>query len=196
MYTGICILISGSQFLHICFTDKYDINFRNKRTESKKDKGNYIRRRYRNNLFQYRLITMKFAQVKNPIIVQPISLCNHFYMGENIKWTHPRLLHSPKLVVIWLSVGYEIWPPIGCHRPFVIGWSKYRVGLLSAPLHYGLTPPAGIFTVFQPRWQPFCTALTTGKCLLLGLCKGSELIQSKSFILLNKKPCIPLGSMP
>ena len=48
-------------------------------------------------------------------------------------------LHSPSLVAIRLSVGYETWPPIGWHHPFVIGWSKYRLGLPSAPLHYGFT---------------------------------------------------------
>ena len=61
-----------------------------------------------------------------------------------------RLLHSPSLVAIGLSVGYdETWPPIGWNLPFVIGWSKERFGLPSAPLHYGLTWPVGIPTVFQ-----------------------------------------------
>ena len=60
-----------------------------------------------------------------------------------------RLLHSPSLVAIGLSVGYETWPPIGWHHAFVIGWSKYRLGLPSAPFHYGLTWPMGISTVFQ-----------------------------------------------
>ena len=45
----------------------------------------------------------------------------------------------PSLVAVGLSVGYETWPPIGWHHPFVIGWSKDRLGLPSAPLHYGLT---------------------------------------------------------
>ena len=43
------------------------------------------------------------------------------------------LLHSPSLVAVGLSVGYETWPPIGWHHAFVIGWSKYRLGLPSAP---------------------------------------------------------------
>ena len=60
-----------------------------------------------------------------------------------------RLFHSPSLVVIGLSVGYETWPPISWLHDFVICWSKYRLGLPSAPLHYGLTWPAGIPTVFQ-----------------------------------------------
>ena len=84
-----------------------------------------------------------------------------------------RLLHSPYLVVIGLSVGYETWPPIGWHHPFVIGSSKYRLGLSSAPLPYGLTWPVGIPTVFRPHWQSFCTALTAGICLPYGLCKGT-----------------------
>ena len=60
-----------------------------------------------------------------------------------------RLPHSPSLVAIGLSAGYETWPPIGCHHPFVIGWSIDRLGLPSAPLHYGLTWPVGIPTVFH-----------------------------------------------
>ena len=35
-----------------------------------------------------------------------------------------RLLHSPSLVVIGLSVGYETQLPIGWHHPFVVGWSN------------------------------------------------------------------------
>ena len=60
-----------------------------------------------------------------------------------------RLLHSPSLVSIGLSVGYETWPAIGWYHAFVIGWSKYRLGLPSVPLYYGLTWPVGIPTIFQ-----------------------------------------------
>ena len=46
------------------------------------------------------------------------------------KWAAAtRLLHSPNLVVIGLSVGLGIWLTIGCHRPFCDGWSKYRLVL-------------------------------------------------------------------
>ena len=40
-----------------------------------------------------------------------------------------RLLHSSSLVAVGLSVGCETWPPIYWHHPFVIGCSKYRLGL-------------------------------------------------------------------
>ena len=53
------------------------------------------------------------------------------------------------LVAIRLSVGYETWPPIGWHHSFVIGWSKYRLGLPSASLRYGLSWLLGIPTIFQ-----------------------------------------------
>ena len=76
-------------------------------------------------------------------------------------------------MVIGLSVGYETWPPIGWHHPFVIGWSKYRLGLPSAPLHYGLTWPVGIPTVFQTPVTVTLHGLTACKCLPLGLCKGT-----------------------
>ena len=84
-----------------------------------------------------------------------------------------RPLRSPSLVAIRLSVVYETWSPIGWHQAFVIGWSRYRSGLPSAPLHYDITWPVGIPTVFRPQWQSLCTALTAGKCLPLGLCKGT-----------------------
>ena len=54
------------------------------------------------------------------------------------------MLHSPNLLAIGLSARSETWPPIGWHHPFVISWSKYRLGLPSAPLHYGLMWPVWI----------------------------------------------------
>ena len=60
-----------------------------------------------------------------------------------------RLLYSPSLVAPGLSMGYKTWPAIGWHHTFVIGWSKYRLGLPRAPLHFGLTWPVGIRTVSQ-----------------------------------------------
>ena len=63
-------------------------------------------------------------------------------------WISIRLLHSLSLVAIGLSVGYETWPLIGWHHPFVIGW-KDRFGLPSASLHYRLMWPVGIPTIFQ-----------------------------------------------
>ena len=55
-----------------------------------------------------------------------------------------KLLHSPNMVVIGLSMWYETWRPIGWHHPFAIGSFKYRLGLPKAPLWL-----AGIPTVFQ-----------------------------------------------
>ena len=37
----------------------------------------------------------------------------------------PRLLHSLSLVAEGLLVGYETWPPIGWHHPFVISCSVW-----------------------------------------------------------------------
>ena len=72
-----------------------------------------------------------------------------------------RLLHSPSLVTIVLSVGYETWPAIGWHHLFVIGRCKYRLGLPRVTMHCRLTWP--IFTVFRANWQSLCTVLTSGK---------------------------------
>ena len=70
-----------------------------------------------------------------------------------------RLLHSPSLVAISLSIGVRAVPgePWGtrhalwtaCIHAFVIGWFKYRLGLLSVPLYYGFTWPVGIPTIFH-----------------------------------------------
>ena len=60
-----------------------------------------------------------------------------------------RLLHSPSTVAIGLSVGYETWPLIVWHCSFVIRWSKYRLGMPGALLHYELSSPEGIPAVFQ-----------------------------------------------
>ena len=51
----------------------------------------------------------------------------------------------------------------------MIGWSNDRLGLPSAPLHYGLKWPVGIPTVFQ---TPVTVPLHCN-CLPLGLCKGT-----------------------
>ena len=84
-----------------------------------------------------------------------------------------RLLHSPCLVVVGLSVGYEIWFPIGWFARCVISLSKYRLGISSHVVHCGCMWLMGIFTVFKGHWQSPCTALMAGKCLPLGLCKGT-----------------------
>ena len=63
---------------------------------------------------------------------------------------HMRLLHSPSLVAIGLSVGYETLPPIGRHHAFVIAWSKDRLRLPSAPFHYGPMWPVGIISKQLP----------------------------------------------
>ena len=76
-------------------------------------------------------------------------------------------------MVIELSVGYETWPPLGWNHPFVIGWSKDRLGLPSAPLHYGPMWPVGIPIVFQTPVTVPLHSLTAGKCLLLGLSRGT-----------------------
>ena len=80
-----------------------------------------------------------------------------------------RLLPSPSLVAIGL---YETLPPIGWHHAFVIGWSKYRLGLHNAPFHYELTWPVGIPAVFQTPVTVPMHSLCGRQYLPLGLCKG------------------------
>ena len=44
-------------------------------------------------------------------------------------WLLVGRLHSPCLVPVGLSVVHEMWSPVVWHHPFVIGWSKCRLGL-------------------------------------------------------------------
>ena len=55
----------------------------------------------------------------------------------------------------------------------MIGWSKYRLGLPSAPLHYGLMWSVGIPTVFQTQLShsPPCTALMPAVRAVQGDCE-------------------------
>ena len=66
-----------------------------------------------------------------------------------------RLLHSPSLVAVWLSVGCETWPPTGWHRPSLIGclnigWDCFKRNGLWAHVISG--------TIFRGCWQSLCTA--------------------------------------
>ena len=75
--------------------------------------------------------------------------------------SYNRLLHSPSLVAIELSVGYEIRPPIDWHHAFVLGWSKYRLGLPNSQLHCGIERPLWIPNVFQ---TPVTVRAVQGDC--------------------------------
>ena len=74
-----------------------------------------------------------------------------------------RQLHSPSLVAIRLSVGYETWPPIGRHHPL------WLVGL-NIDWDY-LLPHCIMGSCYQ--WEFPLFFQTPGKCLPLGLCKGT-----------------------
>ena len=59
--------------------------------------------------------------------------CTSHWISQNwlwYIWDQPRLLHGLSLVDVGLSVGDETRPPIGWHRPYVIGWFKYRLDFL------------------------------------------------------------------
>ena len=63
---------------------------------------------------------------------------------------------------------------IGWLHPFMIGWSKYRLRNASVAMSSGLTYYLWEFLpFFKGHWQSPCTALTAGKGLPLGLCKGT-----------------------
>ena len=56
---------------------------------------------------------------------------------------------------------------------FVTGYSKYSLGLLSAYCIMGSLDQWEFPPFFRAQWQPRCSSLTAGKCLPLGLCKGT-----------------------
>ena len=101
------------------------------------------------------------------------SKCRPYSSAQISKCVPIRLFHSPNLVVIGPSMGYEIDLPIGWHHLFVIGWPKYRLGLRYVPLHYMLIRPGEFPSFSKHQWQSLCTALMTGKCLSSVLCMGT-----------------------
>ena len=107
------------------------------------------------------------------------AVCSQGWLISWRRLSAVRLLNSPSLVAMGLSVGYVTQPQIGWHHPFMIGWSKDRLGLPSAPLHYGLTWPVGIPTFFQP---PVTVPLhCPNNCLPLVLSTGTVRQYSQLF---------------
>ena len=82
-----------------------------------------------------------------------------------------RLIHSPSLVAVGLAVWYETWDVIGWHCPFVIGSLNNRLWLCVLHSIVGSHDPYDFSPFFRDHWQSLCTAVMTGKWLLLGLCK-------------------------
>ena len=76
-----------------------------------------------------------------------------------------RLLNNLSLLAIGQSVGYETWPPIGWHKTFVIGWSKYMLGLPKSQWIAGSH-------IFKEQWHSPPTALTAGKLPAVRVVRG------------------------
>ena len=81
---------------------------------------------------------------------------NYILRAPSLSPISARLLHSPNLVVIGLSVGYETWLPI------TLLW---MVGL---NIHWDYLVPhcitgscdrCGFPPFYRPQWESFCTAL-------------------------------------
>ena len=104
------------------------------------------------------------------LFVEAGDMCRHVYNAETwlglecypvLTWWYNRTVSGVwDMASNWLA------------STFCDGWSKYKLGLPSAPLHYGPLWPVGISTIFRPQWQSLCTAPMAGRCLPLGLCKG------------------------
>ena len=70
-----------------------------------------------------------------------------------------RLLHSPGLMLVGLSVGMRRLQ-IGWHQSFMIDWSKYRWGLHRVSVQIGIAGPIGISAGLQTPLTVLCAALT------------------------------------
>ena len=75
-----------------------------------------------------------------------------------------RLLHSHRLVVVGLSLGYGTWHPTGLHQPVVIGWSRCRLGLYQSQWIVGSCDQWEFPIFFSSQFYSTspCTALTAG----------------------------------
>ena len=71
-----------------------------------------------------------------------------------------RLQHSPRLVAIGPSVGYETLPPTGWYHPFGIGWSEYTLGLRRTHCIVGSCDQWECPPVYWRHWQYLRTVLT------------------------------------
>ena len=71
------------------------------------------------------------------------------------RWVMITDLDCYTVVAIGLSVGYEVWPPDGWHHPFVMGWSKDRLGLPSAHCIMGSHNHWEFPLFFRAQWQSF-----------------------------------------
>ena len=108
------------------------------------------------------LISDSFVHTADWLLARqlPGNLCLH------------RVLHRSILVAIGLSVGYETRHPIGWHHAFVIvgliiDWDRLVPHyIMDSRDQWEFSP------FFRLQWQSLCTALTAGKCLSLGPCKG------------------------
>ena len=60
------------------------------------------------------------------------------------------------------GVAHETWPLNGWHHPFVIGWSKYKLGLLQSPWIVGSHDQREFSPFFRGHWQSTSTAPTAG----------------------------------
>ena len=71
---------------------------------------------------------------------------------------------------------------------------QVEVGIASVAMDCGFMWAAGISTVFRGHWQSFCTAVTAGKCLPLGLCK--ETVKESTFLYIYGKPNLVIKVFP
>ena len=80
-----------------------------------------------------------------------------------------RLMHIPSLVALRLSLGCETWPPFDWYHPFVISWSRYKLGL---PQPWGLGADITTKNFVQYFQRPLTVSLHRQNCRLFASCWG------------------------
>ena len=98
-----------------------------------------------------------------------------------------RLLNSLSLLAVGLSCGYET---ISRHQPFVIGWSRYSLGLPRSQWIVRSCEQWECPLFFSSHWQSPCTALMAGN---LGLCK--ETVKESRHGMDHTRPAIFMSSL-
>ena len=98
---------------------------------------------------------------------------NHGGTWQAVTSRHIELLHSPRLVAIGLTIsGVQGLQLAGITILWLVGlnidWGCLVPHCIMGSRNQLEFPPFS-----RPQGQSLCTALTTGKCLSLGLCKGT-----------------------
>ena len=86
--------------------------------------------------------------------------------GRQPHYKQIRLLHSPRLVAVGLSVGFLTCMAFDWLCCWLYDWLiQIKMGNSSHAMHYGITWLLGISTIFMGHWLPSKSAFTKCHCV-------------------------------